>query len=89
MKYETLVKKLEEHGYSYPSALRWSTEDIDTALHIIGKKEYIKQMSITDKKMLLDAFFERNEDYIVEEINSRLADFLESVTNFEPSKELF
>jgi hypothetical protein len=89
MKYETLVKKLEEHGYAYPSALRWSTEDIDTALIVIGKKEYIKQMSVTDKKMLLDAFFERNEDYIVEEINDRLADFLESVTDLQPSKEIF
>jgi hypothetical protein len=89
MKHETLVKKLEEHGYSYPSALRWSTEDIDTALIVIGKKEHIKQMSVTDKKMLLDAFFERNEDYIIEEINDRLADFLESVTDLQPSKEIF
>jgi hypothetical protein len=89
MKYETLVKKLEEHGYAYPSALRWSTEDIDASLRVIGKKEYIKQMSVTDKKMLLDTFFERNEDYIIEEINDRLADFLEVVTNFEPSKEIF
>lgn len=89
MKTETLIKQLEAKGYVYPSCLQWTTEDVDLRLNSMGQKDNVRFMSDTDKRILLDCFFERIEDDLMEYINIKLEDFLESQLTLTPSQEPF
>lgn len=55
----------------------------------MGQKDNVRFMSDTDKRMLLDCFFERIEDDLMEYINIKLEDFLESEVTLTPSQEPF
>lgn len=58
----------------FPSALRWTTDDVDMAL---GRLNHSAEWSKQDKMELLEKFFNIHEDYIVEFINNSLIGFIE------------
>ena len=76
MKTETLIKQLETKGYVYPYCLQWTLEDIDLRLNSMGHKDVF--ISEDDKRIFLECFFERIEDDLMEYINNKLEDFLDS-----------
>jgi hypothetical protein len=58
----------------FPSALRWTADDVDMALERLNHNvDWSKQ----DKINLLEKFFNIHEDYIVEFINNSLIGFIE------------
>jgi hypothetical protein len=86
MKTETLIAKLKEKGYVFPTALQWTADDIDARLRAVGNANEIPLMDKTDKVMLLEDFFDVHEDEICEFINQKLEDYLESLTHFNISQ---
>lgn len=73
-KVETVQSELINMGYVFPSALRWTNDDVDFAL------ERLKLLVEWDKQAkfeLLQEFFEQNEQGIVQFINERLTNFIE------------
>jgi hypothetical protein len=88
-KTETLIAKLKEKGYVFPTVLQWTADDIDARLRSIALADEIKLMDKLDKIMLLEAFFEEYEDEICEFINQRLEDHLESLTHYNLSEQPF
>lgn len=89
MKTETLISKLKEKGYVFPTVLQWTADDIDARLRAIGQGDQIKLMDKTDKMMLLDDFFSEYEDEICEFINQKLEDHLDALTDYQPSNQPF
>lgn len=89
MKTETLIKQLEAKGYVYPSCLQWTLGDLDLRMRAVGLEDNIRLMDSTDKRMILDSFFQKHEDDIIEYINIRIEDYLEEITNFNLSQEPF
>ncbi len=89
MKTETLISKLKEKGYVFPTVLQWTANDIDARLRVVGLADETKLMSKLDKIMLLEAFFEEHEDQICEFINQRLEDYLETLTHYNLSEQPF
>jgi hypothetical protein len=73
-KVETVQSELTNMGYVFPSALRWTNDDVDFALERLKLLvEWDKQAKIN----LLEEFFESNEQRIVQFINESLSDFIE------------
>lgn len=89
MRTDTLIAKLKEKGYVFPTCLQWTAGDIDARLRAIGQEDQIKMISQTDKLMLLDSFFEEFEDDICEFINLKLEDHLDALTHYNVSDEPF
>lgn len=89
MKTETLISKLKEKGYVFPTVLQWTADDIDARLRAIGQGNQIKLMDKTDKMMLLDDFFNEYEDEICEFINQKLEDHLDALTHYNLSEQPF
>jgi hypothetical protein len=89
MKTETLISKLKEKGYVFPTVLQWTADDIDARLRAIGQGDQIKLMDKTDKMMLLDDFFSEYEDEICEFINQKLEDHLDALTHYNLSEQPF
>lgn len=76
MKTETIKKKLRESKVVLPECLMWSTEDIDLRMNALGKQSELALMTDEEKLSLLDAFFMRYEDDLMEFINQRLESWL-------------
>jgi hypothetical protein len=89
MKTETLISKLKEKGYVFPTVLQWTANDIDARLKEIGQGDQVKMISQEDKLYLLEDFFNEHEDQICEFINQKLEDFLESANTFNVSQQPF
>jgi hypothetical protein len=89
MKTETLFSKLKEKGFVFSTCLQWTPTDIDMRLKAIGQGDQIKFISSDDKVMLLEDFFDKYEDDIIEYINIKLEDHLESLNHYQPSQEPF
>ena len=89
MRTDTLISKLKEKGLVFPRVLQWTGADIDNRLREIGQGDQVKLISIEDKQMLLEDFFDQHEDQICEFINQILEDYLESVNTFQPSSKPF
>ena len=73
---ENLKKKLRENKIVLPECLMWSTEDIDLRMNALGKQSELALMTDEEKLYLLDAFFMRYEDDLMEFINQRLESWL-------------
>ena len=67
------------------TCLNWSIKDIDWRIDACGLVTPF--MTETDKEMILDDFFEENEELIIDFINLRLNDYLNNLTDFQPSKK--
>lgn len=89
MRTDTLITKLKEKGFVFPTCLRWTPGDIDARLRAIGQGDQIKFISQLDKQMMLESFFEEYEDQICEFINQHLEDHLEALTDYQPSEQPF
>lgn len=89
MKTETLIKQLEAKGYVYPYCLQWKLDDLDLRMRSIGMGDNLPLMDNTDKRMILDSFFEEIQDDIIEYINIRIEDYLQEMTRFDLSQETF
>ena len=81
MKTEILKKKLRENKIVLPSCLMWSTEDIDLRMNALGKQSELALMTDEEKLSLLDAFFIRHEDELMEFINIHLESWLKANHN--------
>jgi hypothetical protein len=81
MKIEKIVTKLNEKGYVYPDCLRWHTGDINLRLSVMDRQDELKLMTEDDKRMLLENFFDAYADDIMEFINQKLEQDLESYTD--------
>lgn len=73
-KVETIQEELSDMGYVFPTALRWTSDDIDLALE---RAQLSVDWDRQTKLELLKEFFEQNEGCIVQFINSKLNDFVE------------
>jgi hypothetical protein len=73
-KVETIQEELSDMGYVFPTALRWTNDDIDLALE---RAQLSVDWDRQTKFELLKEFFEQNEGCIVQFINSKLNDFVE------------
>lgn len=73
-KVDTVQSELTNMGYVFPSALRWTNDDVDMVLERLNHNAgWSKQ----EKMDLLEKFFNVHEDYIVEFINNSLIGFIE------------
>lgn len=73
-KVEAVQSELTNMGYVFPSALRWTNDDVDLALE---RLELLVEWDKQAKFELLQEFFEQNEQGIVQFINERLTNFIE------------
>lgn len=73
-KVDTIQEELSDMGYVFPTALRWTNDDIDLAL---DRAQLSVDWDKQTKFELLKKFFEQNEGCIVQFINSKLNDFVE------------
>ena len=89
MKTQTIINKLEEKGYVYPVALRWTLNDVNHRLMVLGQEDKLRYMDDTDKRMILDDFFIEIEDELIELINQRLDEYLENLLDYKPSQKIF
>ena len=85
MKTETLISKLKEKGYIFPTCLQWTDKDIDARMKAIGQGDELKTITQLDKQMILESFFDYAEDLIVEYINQELDDYLQDMARFDVS----
>lgn len=85
MKTEDLIKQLEAQGHVCPPCLQWTLEDIDLRLNAMGHKDMF--ISDKEKRVLLECFFERIEDELMEYINIKLEKFLEKEAIINPTDE--
>lgn len=71
---EEVAEVLEDMGYSYPSSLRWSIEDIDR----VAKENDIdiSHLDEGDKLAILDAILDDRQSFM-EEINEEILDKLQ------------
>jgi hypothetical protein len=89
MRTDTLIAKLKEKGFIFPTCLRWTGADIDARLRAIGQGDQVKLISLENKQMILESFFDEYEDQICEFINQQLEDHLEALTHYQPLEEAF
>ena len=89
MKIEKITAKLNEQGYVYPDCLKWCTEDINLRLSAMDRQDDLKFMTEDDKMMLLESFFDAYADDIMEFINQKLEQDLESYTDYQVTKQPF
>jgi hypothetical protein len=89
MRTDTLIAKLKEKGFIFPTCLRWTGADIDARLRAIGQGDQVKLISLENKQMILESFFDEYEDQICEFINQQLEDHLEALTHYQPLEEPF
>ncbi len=89
MRTETIIKQLKEKGFIFPTCLQWTGADIDARLRAIGQGDQVKFISLEDKQMLLEDFFNEYEDQICEFINQQLEEHLDNLTDFNPSDKPF
>lgn len=89
MRTETLISKLKEKGFVFPTCLQWTGADIDARLRAIGQGDQVKCISLDNKQMLLEDFFNEYEDQICEFINQQLEEHLDNLTDFNPSDKPF
>ena len=89
MRTDTLIVKLKEKGFIFPTCLRWTGADIDARLRAIGQGDQVKLISLENKQMILESFFDEYEDQICEFINQQLEDHLEALTHYQPLEEPF
>lgn len=89
MKTETLISKIKEKGFVFPTVLRWTADDFDTRMEAVGQGHQCKTISNEDKLMILEEFFEEYEDEICEFINQKLEDHLDSMADYQPKDEMF
>lgn len=82
----TLFKKLSEKGYVYNSALTWNRIDLDCVLEEVGFDSFERAaISDLDKDILLNDFFYKVEDHLIETINDLMIDhFATMKDNKEP-----
>ena len=82
----TLFRKLSEKGYVYNSALTWNRIDLDCVLEEVGFDSFERAaISDLDKDILLNDFFDKVEDYLIETINDLMIDhFATMKDNKEP-----
>jgi hypothetical protein len=82
----TLFRKLSEKGYVYNSALTWNRIDLAYALKEAGFDTFeIAALDDLDKDILLNDFFYKVEDYLVETIMELMLDHFKSMKeNNEP-----
>ena len=57
MRTDTLIAKLKEKGFVFPTCLQWTGADIDARLRAIDRADELPLMDIEDKVMLLNDFF--------------------------------
>jgi len=89
MRTDTLIAKLKEKGFVFPTCLQWTGADIDARLRAIDRADELPLMDIEDKVMLLNDFFEEYEDIICEFINQKLEEHLDHLTDYNLSDKLF
>lgn len=82
MNTRTLIAKLIEKGFVFPTCLQWNGADIDARMRAIGKADDLKFMDSKDKMLLLMDFFEKYEDEICEFINQQLEEYLDHSADF-------
>jgi len=85
MKLDNVLKQLRANGYCSDSALLWSTEDVEMSLDSLSIPT--RDISNTDKQIILDDFFDKHGDHISEYIGDLLRYYIENeVTNLNPSQ---
>lgn len=89
MRTDTLIAKLKEKGFVFPTCLQWTAGDIDARLRAIGRADELPLMDMEDKVMLLNDFFEEYEDTICEFINQQLEEHLDHLTYTNLDTQLF
>lgn len=89
MRTDTLIAKLKEKGFVFPTCLQWTGADIDARLRAIDRADELPLMDIEDKVMLLNDFFEEYEDIICEFINQKLEEHLDHLTDYNLSDQPF
>lgn len=89
MRTETLISKLKEKGFVFPTCLQWTPADIDARLRAIGQGDQVKLITQENKRMILEDFFNEYEDQICEFINQQLEEHLDNLTDFNPSEKPF
>lgn len=89
MRTDTLIAKLKEKGFVFPTCLQWTAGDIDARLRAIDRADELPLMDMEDKIMLLNDFFEEYEDIICEFINQKLEEHLDHLTDYNLSDKLF
>ena len=82
----TLFRKLSEKGYVYNSALTWNRIDLDCVLEEVGYDTFERAaIDDLDKDILLNDFFYKVEDHLIEVINELMIDhFATMKENKEP-----
>lgn len=90
MNKEKLLEKLSQLGHATNSCLMWHIDDIENALGNAGWTEKdMLFMDDTDKRMLLDDFFDEHEETITEFISDLLHDYARNISSVKPSKKPF
>lgn len=89
MRTDTLITKLKEKGFVFPTCLQWTGADIDARLRAIDRADELPLMDLEDKVMLLNDFFEEYEDIICEFINQKLEEHLDHLTDYNLSDKPF
>ena len=85
MKLDNVLKQLRANGYCSDSALLWSSEDVEMSLDSLSIPT--RDISNTDKQIILDNFFDHHGDHISEYIGDLLRYYIENeVTNLNPSQ---
>jgi len=81
----TLFRKLSEKGYVYNSALTWNRIDLDCVLEEVGYDTFERAaIDNLDKDILLNDFFYKVEDHLIEVINELMIDHF---SNMKENKE--
>jgi len=82
----TLFRKLSEKGYVYNSALTWNRIDLAYALKESGFDPFeMAALDDLDKDILLNDFFYKVEDHLIEVINDLMIEhFATMKENKEP-----
>jgi len=82
----TLFRKLSEKGYVYNSALTWDRVDLDCVLQEVGYDIFERaDLNDLDKDILLNDFFYKVEDHLIEVINDLMIEhFATMKENKEP-----
>lgn len=86
---KTLITKLNEKGFVFPTCLQWNGADIDARMCAIDKAEELKFMDSKNKMLLLMDFFDEHEDEICEFINQQLEIYLNHSADFNITDRSF
>jgi len=86
MSITTAFKKISESGYVVNSALMWNRVDLDCLLEEVGYDTFERAaLDDLDKDILLNDFFYKVEDHLIEVINELMIDhFATMKENKEP-----